>query len=497
MKKITLSILVFLIGLTSGTAFLNKLPVAIGATIPTSVALFETSLANRITSSSTSMTLVSATTKDGTTLSGTYAFIIDEGTAAEEFVIADCTGTACTSMTRGVSVITGTSSVTALTKEHRRGASVKITDAPQLLILSRILNGQETVPNVLSYNTSPTFSTALQIITKGYADALVASGVATSSESNFGGVWLSTKQQQASSTDGGVNQPYVLQSKYATSTPVGTSGALHTVIAEATGKISQVFLDIFSTVNNWLGHQTFSAGFTSNATSTLADITIGTNSVALTASTTITGGATPQPVYVASSTNPNAGGVLLADGNDINAVDFIGFAVSNATAGQTVYVQKDGVVNGFTGLTKGATYYVQDAVGTIGTSTGTYEIKVGVAVSSTELLVQRGYDEYIGSAAFDSGNHTTESAVSTTTIPVNAKKVVVELGYRSFSSHISYTQFVVYRHGVTSGNAKEYHATTGDAYNLTSYTWSGNDLVITTPIISTSAQNSGTVYFYK
>jgi len=145
----------------------------LGAVIPTSVALFETSLANSISSTATSsMTLVSATTKDGTTLAtGTYAFIIDEGTASEEFVTATCVATACTSLTRGLSVLNGTSTIASLQKVHRRGASVKITDAPQLLILSRILNGNETVPNLLKYTTSPTITTSNSIVDKNYVDA--------------------------------------------------------------------------------------------------------------------------------------------------------------------------------------------------------------------------------------------------------------------------------------------------------------------------------------
>ena len=131
--------------------------VGLGASldIPTSIALFKTSLASGITANATTMTLVSSTDKDGNTLaSSTYAFIIDEGTSIEEFVIADCTGTACTNMERGISVLTGTTSVTSLKKVHRRGASVKITNAPQLLILSRIINGQGRFPNSIGVDGS-------------------------------------------------------------------------------------------------------------------------------------------------------------------------------------------------------------------------------------------------------------------------------------------------------------------------------------------------------
>ena len=130
--------------------------VAVGATFDFAkpIALFETTLVNRITTTDTSLTLTSATTKDGSTLaSSTYGFVIDEGTANEEFILADCTATACTNLTRGVSTISGTTSVTALKKEHRRGASVKITDAPILLQLYSIVTGLQGILSNLSYST--------------------------------------------------------------------------------------------------------------------------------------------------------------------------------------------------------------------------------------------------------------------------------------------------------------------------------------------------------
>ena len=130
----------------------------LGATnaLPTSVALFETSLATSITSTATTMTLTSATDKAGTALaSSTYAFILDEGTASEEMVIGDCTGTDCRNLVRGVSVLTGTTTVSSLRFAHRRGASVKITDGPQLLILSNVINGIQSVPNTLFYANEP------------------------------------------------------------------------------------------------------------------------------------------------------------------------------------------------------------------------------------------------------------------------------------------------------------------------------------------------------
>lgn len=46
-----------------------------------------------------------------------------------------------------------------------------------------------------------------------------------------------------------------------------------------------------------------------------------------------------------------------------------------------------GIVSGLTGITAGSTYYVSDTRGTLATSAGTNSIKVGKAISTTELVV--------------------------------------------------------------------------------------------------------------
>lgn len=153
-----------------------------GADIPTPVASFTTSLQSSISSSATTMTLTSFETDDGTDLTeGTiYGFTIDEGTANEEYVV----GTATTSnqiinMSRGVSVITGNTEVTALKKAHRRGASVKITDAPVLLVLARIINGDESLPNLLTYTSTSTPTQATDLVHKQYVLDVVNGGAVT------------------------------------------------------------------------------------------------------------------------------------------------------------------------------------------------------------------------------------------------------------------------------------------------------------------------------
>lgn len=177
MKKIFKKI--FIIGLVAGGLFgLSTLVFgAVTYKVPTPIALYEDSLQSAITSSATSFTLVRGTDIVGTSLaSSTYGFIIDEGSASQEFVLADCVATACTNVIRGVSPITGLTAVTSLQKAHRRGAVVKMTDAPILLILKRLVNGDETWPNIISYVSHPTFTSDTQIVDKKYVDDIAISG---------------------------------------------------------------------------------------------------------------------------------------------------------------------------------------------------------------------------------------------------------------------------------------------------------------------------------
>lgn len=237
----------------------------LGTIIPEVVAVFETSIVSKIDTSATSMTLVSGTTDDGTTLNGFYGFVIDEGSTVEEFVLATCVDTACTGMTRGISTITGTSSVTALKQEHRRGASVKMTDHPVLVTIVRILNGQGTLPSKLEYDnlTIGATDSGDTLVDKAYADNLVSSGVATSTESVSGKGFLATQIRMASSTYSADN-PYFLHSRYATSSP--DVRGLYSPISENNGYLAQEW---FKLDESW----TFSGGTVLTGSSYIASTT--------------------------------------------------------------------------------------------------------------------------------------------------------------------------------------------------------------------------------
>ena len=149
----------------------------VGVAIPEGVAGFETSLQASVSSSATTMTLVKGTDVSGDNLSGTIGFTIDEGSANEEHVICTASATALTSCLRGLDPV-DLSEVTALQKTHRRGASVKITNFPLLQRLKRILNGDETIPNVITYDnaSSSLIVGAGDLASKAYVDDVVTGG---------------------------------------------------------------------------------------------------------------------------------------------------------------------------------------------------------------------------------------------------------------------------------------------------------------------------------
>lgn len=66
---------------------------------------------------------------------------------------------------------------------------------------------------------------------------------------------------------------------------------------------------------------------------------------------------------------------------------FLGFALASATAGNSVTTLLAGEVPGFTGLSLGSQYYLSNSTGLISTTAGSVTRKVGIATSTTSLLI--------------------------------------------------------------------------------------------------------------
>ncbi len=129
------------------------------------------------------------------------------------------------------------------------------------------------------------------------------------------------------------------------------------------------------------------------------------NGAVVNAGETLNGATLPVPVYQNKTDNE----LYACDANDNTRYKFIGFVTSNSTNGNPIVLQVSGIVGGFSSLDEGEKYYVQDAVGTIGTTPGTQEILVGVAISTTELFIQKGRRVASGTTSFSS---TTTSAIT-------------------------------------------------------------------------------------
>lgn len=386
--------------------------------VPTVVALFETSLASAISSTATSFTLTSAADLTGTALaSSTYAFIIDEGSSSQELVIADCTGTTCANAIRGVSVVTGTTTVAALEHSHRRGASVKITDGPQLNILSRIVNGVGTFPNVLSYKTAPTFTSGNQIITKTYADNLIIAGGTAGSNSVPGIFLTATGLQAASSTPSGtyLGQPYlyVIPASVATDTPTqSTASGSKVVVSAIGGYIKQAWINLteaFTVSGAWIfnGTATFNSSAIFNGSEThTSSLTVATT----TTSTNFIGknfggtGADGTLNCTTATTTIDIGSASIIEKNysSISITGTCGIEFSNPANGGSIVIFKS---QGNTTITTTGQIYLRNIGGVNGTA------------DATQASAGNGYAGGGGASATAAGSNGANGSVSSASTP--------------------------------------------------------------------------------
>lgn len=74
--------------------------------------------------------------------------------------------------------------------------------------------------------------------------------------------------------------------------------------------------------------------------------------------------------------------------NDSAANNFVGFSATSGNYGDNINVINFGIYSGLTSLTPGATYYLSNTSGEISSSAGSQSRKIGLAVSSTSLLIK-------------------------------------------------------------------------------------------------------------
>lgn len=213
------------LALAGTLALLIATPVS-AAVVPVTTAFYSDALQSGITSSATSFSLVNGKDSQGNSLSGTYGFVIDQGSAVQEIVYCtNVVGTAVAGCSRGIDLTTGTTSVAALQQVHNRGASVQITTAPLFEIIANILRGIESIAQPIQY-ASTIATTTLAANGSNLIDwavlrdtAISGSGAIAATNNSVGYVQIANGPQAAASTaNNGSGAFLALPSSISTST---------------------------------------------------------------------------------------------------------------------------------------------------------------------------------------------------------------------------------------------------------------------------------------
>ena len=432
--------------------------------IPLAYADVELQLSTAISIGDTSFTLSSATDDDGVALpAGLYCFTIDNGTSAKEYLIGQLNGTAVTSV---VSTSRQGAETTGAVRAHRVGAPAIITDFATIQRVADVLRGVSTLDGAspISYDLTPTLSDGKQLATVQYVLDVVNGGTvafdkqvttsATAGETFSANTlvyfqtsdqeWYKTDADTAATVDGvilgialgagtngvAISNGVQLSGVFTTtgltagttyyagnaagalaSTP-GTTSVMVGVALSTTRLLLIPRLTHVPTANEKAALVGDSATATSSTNPVMTKYSTRMGVRKMTAGATINGGTLPVPVYQNKTDNE----FYACDGNDTAAMKFVGFAVSNGTDGTTMDVQFNGVVTGFSALDEGEKYYLSDTAGTISTTPGTYEVLVGRAISTTELLIEKGRRFLTGVGSFTDAGSAGQNQTSSITL---------------------------------------------------------------------------------
>lgn len=161
------------------------------SSLATIIADFATTLILGTAVGDTTATLNSGLDADGIALpDGRYFFTIDNGLGTKEHISCMLSGTDLTDIKhvskQGVETA-------GMTQKHRLGSSIEITDFAHIWEQNQMLAGIIGLDSdsPMFYNGSPIFTSDNQLITKAYAEALVAGGVGFATNTTYGTVKLS------------------------------------------------------------------------------------------------------------------------------------------------------------------------------------------------------------------------------------------------------------------------------------------------------------------
>lgn len=300
---------------------------------------------------------------------------IEGGRAREELIY--CTGVTATTWTgcvRGLAFQGGDLAASStLATAHNAGSSIIITNVGQFYGEYVSLDGAQNIYGVKTFYSFPvkTDATTLptadgQLATKYYVDNVGAGGFTSANVSTTRGLSVDGSAPERVGinllTGGGLT---FIGGALAISS--STSITISDLIATTTADQLQITTDADS-ANDVMNRSATDARITDSAATGTAKLAI-TAGKALWVSSTSTLAHTD--TSAASST-----------------YQFVGIALSDASIGEEIRYTRPGGVNcNQTGLVPGMSYYLNGTDGQISTTAGTYNAKIGRALSSTCILV--------------------------------------------------------------------------------------------------------------
>lgn len=478
----------------------------------------------------TSITLASFTvTQTGqkiqdSDLSDTFYITLEPGNPAKQEIVSCTTvvqnanGSATLSgCTRGLSPITPYTASSTLRFSHGGGTQVIFSNPPQFYNGFAILDNTNTFTGTNTFNTSPFVVTGcsvtsdnLQLCNKSYIDGVAVAGASNANDTTKGIVEMATANEASiGASFGSTGARLTLGANLATSSPyiAGT----YIPVTSSNGTLSNLFqatsssnfykwdsTQLFTGSTTWTGLSalTFAATSTFTATSTFATSTkeIGIKTIYNHVAGMTFTATTPQAVTFGTTT----GTVYLVDGDNASTTDFQGFALTSGSTGSLVQVQTAGIVTGFSGLTPGSRYYVQDtgSGGAIGTSVGTAEIYVGFALTTTDLMIDRPMGmQYLGNQSITCASTQRDTLINQ---PL-ARFAIISGSVVSSGGNNNTAEITIAKVGKTSGSLSLEENTAGTVQQSTmSTTWTSTSSIrVTAASANGFSSCSVTAYYYR
>lgn len=361
--------------------------------------------------------------------SNTFYITLEPGNAKKQ-EIAGCTtvtqnanGTATLSgCSRGLLPFSPYTASSTYAFTHAGGTTVIFSDPPQLFNQYPAKDNNETITGQWSFSQLPTSTTSTptdpsQLITLYQFQQATSTGGINASELVKGVSQLATGVQAQSGTSlGSTGARLVLPNSLSNATSSATilvpitnsNGKLHNSFGGATSSLATLDTNVLVVQNPTNATSTPTANKIPIATASgTLDTWVNDNIQNFTTAENFAASSTALAVYAGYTD-----GKLYHTGATVgtSTYGFVGFiqpGVSAATS-SLIAVQTAGIMNGFTGLATGTTYYLSNTSSTISATVGTFAYKIGKAVSSTALLINKGLKVANGTTSF--------SATATTTI---------------------------------------------------------------------------------